>query len=161
MSILALWATLFNTCWPYVCDMTKWSFGACKYLSPVPSPQISRQEIQNSSRGVEKTIFFVSTVDWWNNHLHSSSLKSQSTSRSCLGTYNVNFLELFKLTVSLSNETARFSELHPVLLMFRNVSFFFVTWYDPGFALRRKAIYSSNSFHMTRTTFFFDKTESL
>ena len=160
-SILALWATLVNTCWPYVYDMTKWTLGTCKSLCKVPAPQISRQEIQNSSRGVEKTIFFVSTVDWWNNHLHSSSLKSQSTSRSCLGTYNVNFLELFKLTVSLSNETARFSELHPVLLMFRNVSFFFVTWNDPGFALRRKAIYSSNSFHMTRTTFFFDKTESL
>ena len=56
-SILALWATLVNTCWPYVCDRTKWSLGACKYLSQVPSPQISRQEIQNSSRGVEKTIF--------------------------------------------------------------------------------------------------------
>ena len=68
-SFLALWATLVNTCWPYVCDMTKWSLGACKYLSQVPSPQISRQEIQNSSRGVEKTIFFVSIVSWWNNHL--------------------------------------------------------------------------------------------
>ena len=56
-SILLLWATLVNTCWPYVCDITKWSLGARKYLSQVPSPQISRQEIQNSSRGVEKTIF--------------------------------------------------------------------------------------------------------
>ena len=56
-SILAFWATLVNKCWPYVCDRTKWSLGACKYLSQVPSPQISRQEIQNSSRGVEKTIF--------------------------------------------------------------------------------------------------------
>ena len=56
-SILLLWATLVNTCWPYVCDITKWSLGARKYLSQVPYPQISRQEIQNSSRGVEKTIF--------------------------------------------------------------------------------------------------------
>ena len=56
-SILALWATLVNTCWPYVYDKTKLSFGACKYLSQVPPPQISRQEIQSSSRGVEKTIF--------------------------------------------------------------------------------------------------------
>ena len=39
--------------------------------------------------------------------------------------------------------------------MFRNVSFSLVTWYDPGFTLRRKAIFSSNSFYMTRTTFFF------
>ena len=44
-------------CWPYVCDKTKWSLGARKYLSQVPSPQISRQKNQNSSRGVEKTIF--------------------------------------------------------------------------------------------------------
>ena len=47
-----------NTCWPYVCDITKWSLGACEYLSQVPPFQISRQEIQNSSRGVDKTIFF-------------------------------------------------------------------------------------------------------
>ena len=58
-SILLLWATLVNTCWPYVCDITKWSLGARKYLSQVPSPQISRQEIQNSSRRVEKTIFYL------------------------------------------------------------------------------------------------------
>ena len=40
-----------------MCDTTKWSLGARKYLSQVPSPQISRQKNQNSSRGVEKTIF--------------------------------------------------------------------------------------------------------
>ena len=39
--------------------------------------------------------------------------------------------------------------------MFRNVSFSLVTWYDPGLTLRRKANFSSNSFYMTRTTFFF------
>ena len=61
-SILLLWATLVNTCWPYVCDVTKWSLGARKYLSQVPSPQLSRQEIQNSSRGVEKTIFL--SLQW-------------------------------------------------------------------------------------------------
>ena len=33
----------------------------------------------------------------------------------------------------MSHENARFSELHPVLLMFRNVSFCLVTWYDQGF----------------------------
>ena len=62
-SILALWATLVNTCWPYVCDMTKWSLGACKYLSQVSSPQISRQEIQNSSRAVEKKHFLCRTYE--------------------------------------------------------------------------------------------------
>ena len=55
--ILAFWITLVNACWPHVCAMTKYILGACKYLSQIPSPQISRQEIQNSSRGVEKTIF--------------------------------------------------------------------------------------------------------
>ena len=62
-SILLLWATLVNTCWPYVCDITKWSLGARKYLSQVPSPQISRQEIQNSSRGVDRENHFLS-LQW-------------------------------------------------------------------------------------------------
>ena len=57
-SILAFWTTLVNACWPHVCDMTKYILGACKYLSQVPSPQISCPEMQNSSWGVEKTIFF-------------------------------------------------------------------------------------------------------
>ena len=56
--ILAFWTTLVNACWPHVCDMTKYILGACKYLSQVPSPQISCLEMQNSSWGVEKTIFF-------------------------------------------------------------------------------------------------------
>ena len=67
--ILAFWTTLVNACWPHVCDMTKYILGACKYLSQVPSPQISCPEMQNSSWGVEKTIFFP-TPCWWNNHLH-------------------------------------------------------------------------------------------
>ena len=46
-----------TTCWPYVCDMTKYILEACNYVSQVPFPQISRQEIQNSSWGVEKTTF--------------------------------------------------------------------------------------------------------
>ena len=57
MSSLALLATLVNTRWPYLYDMTKRSLGACKYTSQVPFPHISRDEIQNSSWGVEKTIF--------------------------------------------------------------------------------------------------------
>ena len=57
-SILAFWMTLVNMCWPHVCDMTKYILGACKYLSQVPSLQISCPEMQNSSWGVEKTIFF-------------------------------------------------------------------------------------------------------
>ena len=56
--ILAFWTTLVNSCWPHVCDMTKYILGACKYLSEVPSPQISCPEMQNSSWGVEKNIFF-------------------------------------------------------------------------------------------------------
>ena len=65
--ITHIWSTWL--CWPYVCDKTKWSLAACKYLSRVPSPQISRQEIQNSSRGGRRNHFFLSTVGWWNNHL--------------------------------------------------------------------------------------------
>ena len=80
-SMLLLWATLINTrmsCWPYVCDITKWSFGARKYLSQVPSPQISRQEIQNSSRGVEKTIFLcLQAVDGITTFMQSLLLFSQ------------------------------------------------------------------------------------
>ena len=76
-SILLLWATLVNTCWPYVCDITKWSLGARKYLSQVPSPQISRQEIQNSSRGVEKTIFL--SLQWIDGITTFISSKSSET----------------------------------------------------------------------------------
>ena len=61
--ILAFWTTLVNACWPYVCDMTKYILGACKYLSQVPSPQISCPEMQNSSWGVEKTIFLCLTYN--------------------------------------------------------------------------------------------------
>ena len=64
-SILLLWATLVNMalCWPYVCDITKWSLRACKYLSQVPP---------NSSRGSEGP-FFWPTKGWWNNHLQFST----------------------------------------------------------------------------------------
>ena len=41
-SILAFWATLVNTCWPYVCDMPKWSLGDCKYLKSFPPNITSR-----------------------------------------------------------------------------------------------------------------------
>ena len=68
-SILLFWVTLVNTCWPYVCDITKWSLGACKYLSQVPSPQISARNPKLIARGQENH-FFNPTRGWWNNHLH-------------------------------------------------------------------------------------------
>ena len=58
----------------------------CKYLSQVPFTQISRQEIQNSSWGVEKNIFLcLQAVDGIHcNHLHIMSY--------LLSEYEVNLL---------------------------------------------------------------------
>ena len=58
--ILAFWTTLVNSCWPHVRDMTKYILGACKYLSQVPSPQISCPEMQNSSWGGGRKKHFLS-----------------------------------------------------------------------------------------------------
>ena len=44
--------------------------------------------------------------------------------------------------------------------MFRNVSFSPVSWYDPGFSLRRKANFSVNSCYTDRTFFSFTKPTS-
>jgi len=56
--IWALWTTLVNACWPHACDMTENILGTCKYLSQIPYSQIQCPEMQNSSWGVEKNIFF-------------------------------------------------------------------------------------------------------
>ena len=72
---MAFWTTLVNACWPHVCDMTKYISGAYKYLSQVPSPQISCPEMQNSSWVVEKNIFSP-TAGWWNNHLQMKLYKN-------------------------------------------------------------------------------------
>ena len=58
-SFLALWTILVNSCWPYLCDMSKYNLRDCKYLSQVPSPQIPPSELmQNSSLGGRKNHFF-------------------------------------------------------------------------------------------------------
>ena len=69
--ILVFWTTLVNSCWPRVCDMTKYILGACKYLSQVLSPpNIISRNAKLIMGGGRKKRFFVPRPRWWNNHLH-------------------------------------------------------------------------------------------